>query len=225
MNPKKAVKITKIILDTNHPLLDFRSEEAQKKVDWIYKYLKPYIFKKCYLIDLGCGGGKQSFAAERIGAKVVGIDCSKDAIKFADRVKKELKSDCRFVISDYTKTPFQNNIFDIAIFPKNIIECSYGEMDELAREVKRILKNGGKFIMTMEDGVENIVRKNNLNFKDFNLKSGMIKEKISVPGKKECLYPIYFWTVAFTKNIIFRYLKLEKELKLKNGFYLLIFRK
>lgn len=225
MNPKEAVKITKIILNTNHPLLDFRSEEAQKKVEWLYKYLKPYVFKECHLIDLGCGCGKQSFAAEKMGAKVVGIDCSKDAIKFADNIKKELKSNCRFVFSNYTKTPFQNNVFDVAIFPKNIIECSYNEIDELSREVRRILKNNGKFIITMEDGMENIAIKNTFDFKRFDIKSGMIKEKIAVPGKKEYLYPIYFWTVAFAKNIISRYLKLEKELKLKGGFYFLSFKK
>lgn len=225
MEPKKANELTKIMLSTNHPLLDFRNDEAQKKVEWIYKYLKPYIFKGCYLIDLGCGGGKQSFAAEKMGAKVIGIDCSKDAVKFSNKIKKELKSNCGFVVSDYAKTPFHNNIFDVAIFPKNIIECSYNEMDKLAREVKRILKNSGKFIITMKDGVENIVGKNIFDFKHFDIKSGMIKEKISIPGKKEYSYPIYFWTVAFAKNIILRHLKLEKELKLKNSFYFLVFNK
>lgn len=110
MKKEIAQKITKAIINTNHSLLDFRSKEAKKQIAWISQYLKPYITKKTQLIDIGCGTGKQSFEAEKLGAQVTGIDCSKEAINFANNIKKQLFSNCQFILEDYTKISFKKNL-------------------------------------------------------------------------------------------------------------------
>lgn len=224
MEQKTAKLVTKAIISTNHPLLDFRSKEAEKQVNWIYRYLKSYIFKDCKLVDLGCGTGKQSFAAEEIGAKVIGIDCSKEAIKFANRVKKEINSSCCFTIGDYTDIPFRNNAFDIVVFPKNIIECSYCEIEKICSGVKRILKKNGKFIITMEDGLKSILDGKKDNFKNYYIKTGENRGKITIPDKKQYSYPTYFWTIPFAKYIISNYFKFLEEKRIKNScYYILVF--
>jgi len=183
----------------------------------VYNYLKTYIFEKCKLIDLGCGAGKQSFVAEKLGAEVVGIDCSEEAIKFANHIKKEINSNCHFAIGDYTGTLLKKNAFDIAIFPKNIIECSYRETEKICLEVKRILKKSGKFIVTMEDGLEEILNGEKSNFANYHIKTGQNNGKIILPDKKQYSYPIYFWTIPFARHIISNHFTLLEEKKIKNS--------
>lgn len=225
MKQKIAKLVTKAIVNTNHPLFDFRSKEAKKQTNWIRYYLKPYVTPRCRLIDLGCGTGKQSFTAEELGAKVCGIDCSREAIRFADRIKKEAGSDCQFIVADYTNLPFENNLFNVAIFPKNIIECSYREIEKLSIEVKRILKKSGKFVVTMKDELGNVCDNKTDDLKKYHLETGLHKGKIILPNKKQYSYPTYFWTIPFAKHIISNHLSLLKEKKIENNYHILIFHK
>ncbi|MFH0906991.1 MAG: class I SAM-dependent methyltransferase [bacterium] len=225
MNTKIAKITTKAIVSTNHPLLYFRSKEAKKQVMWIYSHLKSYIFKKCRLIDVGCGTGKQSFAAEGLGAEVVGIDCSIEAIKFANRIKKEINSNCQFVVGDYTNMLFENDMFDIAVFPKNIVECSYYEIEKLSSEIKRILKKEGKLIVTMKDGLKNISNDKIDSLNNYQTKTGRYNGEISLPDKKKYPYPTYFWTVPFAKYIFSNHFNLIEEKEIIDNYCFLVFSK
>ena len=225
MNQVTARKITKSMIKIGHPLFDVRTKEAQEKTVWIFNILKPYIKKDCSLIDLGCGTGKQSFTVEKLGAKVVGIDCSKEAISFANYIKKETRSKCHFITCSYTKTSFRDSAFDIALFPRNIIECSYEEVEKLSLEINRILKKNGKFIVTMEDGILRAIQNKMTDFRNYQFKTGMFDDKISLPDNKKYFYPTYFWTIPFAKQIFSQNFKLEKEIKIDNNFYTLIFQK
>lgn len=225
MIPEIAKKVTKAIVCYDHPLLDFRSGEAKKNVAWVYEFLKPYILNDCKLIDMGCGTGKQSFAVEELGAKVTGIDCSKEAIKYANRIKNKINSKCQFIVGDYTDMPFNKNTFDIAIFPKNIIECSYSEIDKLCLEVKRILKRNGKFIVSMEDGLNKAMQnKRGDSLRNYELKTGKFNNHIVLPNKKKHYYPIYLWTIAFAKQIFSRNFQLEEEVAIDKTTYMLVLR-
>jgi len=225
MDSKIAKKLTGAIVKFNHPLFDFRSKEAKKNVAWVSKFVAPYVKSNCRLIDIGCGTGKQSFAAELLGAKVVGVDCSEPAIKYANKIKKQIGSRCQFFLEDYTKMTFGRNKFDVAIFPKNVIECSYGEIEKLSAEVKKILRRNAVFIVTMEDGLQKISNDKRQNFlKNIKILSGRIKERIVLPDKKGYEYPIYFWTVAFAINIFSKNFKLEKIKKIDSKHFMLVFR-
>lgn len=225
MEQKIAKKVTGAMVKFNHPLFDFRNKEAKEKVAWVYDFLRPYIRQNCSLLDLGCGTGKQSFATEELGARVVGIDCSKGAIEFASRIKKEIKSKCHFIVCDYVKMPFKKEMFDVAIFPKNIVECSYKETEKLSLEVRRVLKKEGIFVVTMEDGIKRILRDRSVNVDNFNHKTGRFEGKITLPNKKHYPYPTYFWTIPFAKQIFSRDFKLIREKKIDQDFFILIFKK
>ncbi len=222
MQKRIAQKITKAIVETGHPLLDFRSQEAREKTTWIKKFLKPYIPKNGLSLDLGCGTGKQSFAIEELGAQVVGIDCSEEAIAFANNIKEELSSKCSFVVGDYTSTPFSEETFGVAVFPNNIIECSYDEAEKLSKEVRRILKNFGFFVLTMEDGVKKIANEKN---PEINFKNGAYTGKLRMPDGKSYNYPTYFWTIPFVKYIFKKQFKFIEEKDIDGKCTILIFQK
>ena len=56
-----------------------------KYIDEIIKELNPKCVNLC---DLGCGTGSYSFAFEKIGYKVEGIDLSSNMIKLANQKKE-----------------------------------------------------------------------------------------------------------------------------------------
>lgn len=227
MNLNSAKKITKAIVEIDHPLFDFRSKEAKINVKWVHMYLKHYVTKKvCQMLDVGCGTGKQSFAMEELGAAVTGIDCSREAIKYANNIKKNIKSDCNFIIGDYTDMPFNKNTFDIAIFPKNIIECSYGEVEKISKEIKKVLKIKGLFVLTMEDGIEKIKREKGYNaLKKYQTRTGKFNENIILPNGKKYYYPIYFWTIAYAKYIFSKNFIIERDRKIDSNLHMLVFNK
>jgi len=223
MDAKIAKELTKAIVDFDHPLLDFRSREAKNNAKWVYNFLKPYLYKNCKLIDIGCGTGKQSFAMEELGADVAGLDCSKEAIEYANKIKKKIGSNCNFTVGEYTNIPIEDGAFNMAIFPKNIIECSYPEIEKLSFEVNRILKRNGKFVVTMEDGLEKLLRNKRRFLDNYDLSSGKFDDWITLPDSKKYYYPNYFWTLPFAKNIFSKKFKLLEEIKMDSNFFMLIF--
>ncbi len=222
MQKKIAQKVTKAIVETKHPLLDFRNGEAKAKTVWIKKFLKPYISEKGLAVDLGCGTGKQSFALEKLNTQVVGIDCSEEAIALADKIKGRLGSKCSFVVGDYTNTPFPEETFKLAVFPNNIIECSYDEAEKLSVEIKRILKTFGFLIITMEDGTKRLAGEKN---PKINFKNGTYTGKLKMPNGKSYNYPTYFWTIPFVKYIFRKQFRFIEEKNIDGRCTALIFQK
>lgn len=56
----------------------------------------------------------------------------------AESVKAALPSPAEFVVGDYTAMPFRQATFDYALFPKNIVECSHADFEQVLDEVRRI---------------------------------------------------------------------------------------
>lgn len=91
------------------------------------------------ILDVGCGTG---VITELIGKdRVVGIDIDKNCIKFATK-RVRTKS---FVIGDATILPFKNNYFDLVVAAELI---EHVDSPLFIKEVKRILKSGGYFILS-----------------------------------------------------------------------------
>jgi ubiquinone/menaquinone biosynthesis C-methylase UbiE len=95
------------------------------------------------VLDLGCGqGATVNYLKEKHGIKAVGIDPSEKLLDIAR--KKFGYTD--FVLGTGEKIPFENESFQ-GVFT----ECTLSLMDDLdgtVREVFRILKNSGWFVIT-----------------------------------------------------------------------------
>jgi SAM-dependent methyltransferase len=104
------------------------------------------------ILDLGCGGGNEYLA--RFG-RVTGVDVSRESVGNA----KKIYDDALFM--DVTKSiSFQDNHFDIIYSSEVIGHIHADDKDTIYRECKRVLKDGGIFIGSIETFGENwITRK------------------------------------------------------------------
>jgi hypothetical protein len=112
----------------------------------------------------------------------------------------------------------------VALFPKNLVECSYAEAECLAGEVCRILKPGGCFIITLPDSLMKYAAQNKP-LLDFDLQTGCFTAKTAIPGQGEYDYPTYFWTCPFAVYIFGRHFQLSRMEQIGNTLYMMVFTK
>lgn len=94
------------------------------------------------VLDLGCGSGRYTKELVRLGAKVSGIDKSKNLIEIA---KIELPS-AEFQVGTVEKLPYLDSIFDY-VFSGLVIDY-FPDLKEAFTEVSRVLKGNGSFIFS-----------------------------------------------------------------------------
>jgi ubiquinone/menaquinone biosynthesis C-methylase UbiE len=99
------------------------------------------------VLHLQCHFGMDTISFSRMGAKATGVDFSEEAIKEANDLARELKTDTKFILA---------NIYDL---PENldgkfdIVFTSYGtvgwlpDLDRWAKVIAHFLKKGGYFYM------------------------------------------------------------------------------
>ena len=78
------------------------------------------------------------FCEEEFEAKVTGIDSSNIMIEHANKVVKIKNSKCKFILGNYNNLQqLGGHLFDVVIFPNNIVECSYAEFENICEQVKK----------------------------------------------------------------------------------------
>jgi SAM-dependent methyltransferase len=206
-----------------HPMIDYRNKNYHKNLYLIKPLLQDLINPNLRALDLGCNAGKHSFFMEELGAKVTGIDFSDVALKIAREIGKDIKSHCVFVEDNILDMHFQDNSFDLALFPLNIMEFQYGDIEVLCKELKSILTPNGVFCITMQDGIKRIdISRDSKD--SYDLSSGIHKSFHQIPDIGEYEYQTYFWTLAFAKYIIGKYFTLVKEIEYETNLYWLTFK-
>ena len=99
--------------------------------------------------DVGCGGGKviTLFSSMLEKSKIYGIDHSIDMVNLSSRVNKAGISNrtINIVQGNVNKLPYSDNFFNI-ITAFNTINF-WNDFDNSIKEVKRVLKNEGKFFI------------------------------------------------------------------------------
>ena len=106
------------------------------------------------ILDIGCGRGDLAIECARRGAKVIGIDYSKDGIEIAKeslrKQKKLIKQNVYFFVMDAKKLKFKKNYFDIAT-SFDVFEHLYkDELELVMDEISRVLKPRGIFMVHTE---------------------------------------------------------------------------
>ena len=105
------------------------------------------------VVDIGCGGGMniKRFLSLCPKGKVYGVDISEESVKKSIAVNKdEIGKRCRITQGDVSRLPFKDHVLDIA----TAFETVYFWPDpaENFKEVRRILKDGGHFIVINDPG-------------------------------------------------------------------------
>jgi ubiquinone/menaquinone biosynthesis C-methylase UbiE len=99
------------------------------------------------VLDLGCGTGIISLKLKKRGAKVSGIDLSPDMIEIARSYAKGIE----FKVGPAEKLPYKAGYFDatLALLVFDYIK----DIDRALREVWRVTKRGGYFVIAMRNPI------------------------------------------------------------------------
>lgn len=117
------------------------------------KVLKKYKKGKKRLLDLGCGGGRNSELAARSGYDVYGCDYSEGMVditrlRMGSKYGPEVKD--RFIKASMLKLPYEDNSFDVVI-ANGVYHNAYTLQDfkRALKETKRVLKPDGLLLLNV----------------------------------------------------------------------------
>lgn len=122
----------------NYQTNPHRIEITHQYVNFVEKEAKGYKT----ILDLGCGPGLSSYLLSERGFIVTGVDISQ---KFLDASKVKESDRLRLVQGNVSSLDFSDSSFDI-VTSHELIE-HIPEVDKALREMKRVLKEGGKIII------------------------------------------------------------------------------
>ena len=97
-------------------------------------------FEHSRILDIGSGGGELSLALSHKGAKVTGIECSRDQMK---RAIPHQGKDCNFIFSVGENLPFRDSWFDATVFFNSIHHIPEDSMEIAISEAISVTKSGG----------------------------------------------------------------------------------
>lgn len=97
-------------------------------------------------LDVGCGAGRVTIPLHKRGFQVIGMDYAEKMISAA----KAINSDIDYRVGNILSTSFEAQEFDNIIFSFNglMLIGNYEERLLATKEIRRLLKGGGKFIFT-----------------------------------------------------------------------------
>ncbi len=108
------------------------------EIEAITKYVKGNV------LDAGCGNGFTTVSLAPFVENIVGIDFSPVLIKQAQLTYDEVV----FQVADLLKLPFGEATFDTVFTERTIININpWSEQQKAIKEIYRVLKKGGRFIM------------------------------------------------------------------------------
>jgi len=106
------------------------------------------------ILDIGCGAGRTTFGLYDMDYhNITGMDLSDKMIAAAKKIAQDKGVEISFIAENACALPFDDNIFNAAIFSANgIMTIPTKEMRQKAfNEIYRVLKPGGIFIFTTHD--------------------------------------------------------------------------
>lgn len=118
----------------------------------IEKFLKAEVKGK-KVLDLGCGSGISTKRLSDFGAKVKGLDLSRNLIEIARKENPKIN----FYVGTGRKTPFKKNEFDI--ISSGLMVHYIKDLNKLFKEISRILKNKGLFVFSLVHPVREVLKK------------------------------------------------------------------
>ena len=110
---------------------------AEQHLEILAKHLD---FEHSRILDIGSGGGDLALALSHEGAKVTGIECSRDQMKSA--IARQGK-DCNFMFSVGENLPFRDSRFDATVFFNSIHHIPEDSMETAISEAISVTKSGG----------------------------------------------------------------------------------
>lgn len=98
------------------------------------------------VLDAACGTGRYAVALAQAGARVVGIDQSEEMLAAAAAKRDQLGLSIDLRRGSLTSLPFPDSSFDLALCA--LVLCHLPELAPAAKEVARVLRSGGRLIVS-----------------------------------------------------------------------------
>ena len=99
-------------------------------------------------LDLGCGTGIKSIYLTKKGFKVIGVDISKTAIRYAKENARRAGVKVKFIVADATDLSFlKNKKFDFVLDWANLHGISSSKRKKYIKEIVKHTKKGGKLLL------------------------------------------------------------------------------
>ncbi|MHA1204485.1 MAG: class I SAM-dependent methyltransferase [Candidatus Heimdallarchaeaceae archaeon] len=97
------------------------------------------------ILDAGCGNGYLARKLAKIGAKVTGVDFSKNFIDYCKSREEQEKLGCKFFTASLDDLSiFDEESFDLVV--SNIVFIDVKNYEQSFSEISRVLKQNGRFI-------------------------------------------------------------------------------
>ena len=119
----------------------------------VFRYYEDRLLRQAELparmgsvLELGCGQGGDSILLSERADLVVGVDISCSGTALARRIAQERygRSNVRFAAVEGERLPFQDDAFDVVYCRDALHHVS--DPPQVVREVRRVLKPGGRFV-------------------------------------------------------------------------------
>ena len=110
---------------------------AEKHLEILSRHLE---LKNSSILDVGAGGGDLSSKLRGQGARVVGLECSRNQMNLAAEHQRE---GCCFVYGVCENLPLRQNSFDATVFLNSMHHIPESFMDKAILEVTQVTKPGG----------------------------------------------------------------------------------
>lgn len=152
---------TKYIMNAKDPkgilgkrFIKHMNKRHKKLVKWSFSQID--IPKKSVALDIGCGGGVviEALFRKYKCKHVDGIDTSKLSVKMSKKQnKKYLGRRCGIYLGGVSSLPFKKNSYDLVTAFETIYY--WPDLQADFKEVHRVLKSGGQFLIVCEDSDPN----------------------------------------------------------------------
>lgn len=98
------------------------------------------------ILDLGCGSGRFSMGATKLGFNVTGVDITPESVRAAQRRAEDSGiTNVQFLVGDMTELPFKNGEFDYVFCPHFSINAvaTIEKRKKAIKEMTRVVKPDG----------------------------------------------------------------------------------
>jgi 2-polyprenyl-3-methyl-5-hydroxy-6-metoxy-1,4-benzoquinol methylase len=117
----------------------------EKSVKWIASHFS--VNNKTEIADFGCGPGLYTTRFAERGAKVTGIDFSKNSINYAKNVAEKLGLDINYVVENYLDFETNNHFDLITMIMCDVCALSPEQRKTMLSKFRSLLKPGGSVLL------------------------------------------------------------------------------
>lgn len=138
------IEIVKKLYSEEPAIKDMRDYTNKKLKIWENEVVSHFPVKS-WILDIGCGMGREAFCLYDMGFRITAIDISEKVIEPVKQFALESKRDIEFLLTNGLDLPFESNTFDVVTIWSQTFGLFYEEQNKIhiLKECSRVLKSNG----------------------------------------------------------------------------------